>query len=128
MSENKKLKGTWVQRFIIIFLSFILGVLLFWLLGFITKDIGSLRGPSFSRVHAKYVDAELVEKQKSLKETLDGIKENIKNKREQQSILKDSTDNLQNTINQLLRIQSQSIEKSLEVPTENQLTLAESQT
>ena len=74
MSDNKKIKGTWVQRFFIIFLSLVLGTLLFWLLGFITEDIGSLRGPDFSKVRAKYVDAELVKKQKSRKETLNVIK------------------------------------------------------
>lgn len=128
MSDNKKIKGTWAQRFFIIFLSLVLGTLLFWLLGFVTEDIGSLRGPDFSKVRAKYVDAELVKKQKSLKEALNGIKTNIKNQQEQRKILKDGTDNLQNTINQLLSIQRQSIEKELDFPAENQQTLVESQT
>ena len=128
MSDNKKIKGTWVQRFFIIFLSLVLGTLLFWLLGFVTEDIGSLRGPDFSKVRAKYVDAELVKKQKSLKETLNVIKTDIKNQQEQRKILKDGTDNLQNTINQLLSIQRQSIEKDLDFPAENQQTLIESQT
>ena len=128
MSDNKKIKGTWVQRFFIIFLSLVLGTLLFWLLGFVTEDIGSLRGPDFSKVRAKYVDAELVKKQKSLKETLNVIKTDIKNQQEQRKILKDGTDNLQNTINQLLSIQRQSIEKELDFPAENQQTLIKSQT
>ena len=41
------------------------------------------------------------------------MKENIRNRQEQRDILKDSTDNLQNTINQLLSIQKQSLEKGL---------------
>ncbi len=128
MTENKKLKGPWVQRLGIIFLSLILAVLLFWLLGFLTKDIGSLRGPDFSRVQADHVDAELVRKQKSLKESLDVIKNNIRNKREQRDILKDSTDNLQNTINQLMSIQKQNIERNLNLSAEQEQILAESQT
>ena len=128
MSENKKFKGPWIQRAFIVFLSLVLGVLLYWLLGFITRDIGSLRGPDFSKVRAEYVDAQLVKKQEDLKESLDGIRENIRNKQEQQSILKDSTDSLQNTINQLLSIQKQSIEKKLEFSAENQQTLTENQT
>jgi len=128
MSENKKLKGTWLQQFFIIVLGLILGVLLFWLLGFITKDIGTLPEPELSKVRAKYVDAKLVEKQKSLNETLTGMKENIRNWQEQQDILKDSTDNLQNTINQLLSIQKQSLEKGLTLSEESQQVLAESQT
>jgi len=127
MSENKKLKGPWVQHLGIIFLSLILCVLWFWLLGFLTKDIGSLRGPDFSKVQADYLDAELVRKQNSLKESLDVIKGNIRNKREQQAILKDSTNSLQNTINQLLSIQKQNIERNLTLSDEQQQTLAESQ-
>lgn len=127
-SDNKKLKGPWAQRFFIILLSMALGILLFWLLGFITEDIGSLREPDFSKLEAKHVDAELVKKQKSLEESLDSIKKNIRNRKEQRRILKDSTENLQNTINQLLHIQKQSIEKNLVFPAENQQTLIKSQT
>jgi predicted RNA-binding Zn-ribbon protein involved in translation (DUF1610 family) len=127
MSENKKLKGTFVQRFFIILLSLVLGVLLFWLLGFVTDEIGSLRGPDFSKVRAKYVDKALMNQQKALKDGLDAIKEDVRNQTEQQGILKDSTNNLQNTINQLLSIQKQSIEKNLVFPEENQQTLIESQ-
>ncbi len=127
MSDNKKNKGTWAQRFFVIFLSLVAGILLFWSLGFITEDIGSLRGPDFSEVRAKYVNADLLEKQKSLKENLKDILRNIQNQQEQRKILKDGTDNLQNTINQLLSIQKQSIEKNLDFPPENQQTLNESQ-
>jgi len=127
MSKNKKFKGTWIQRLVIIFLGIVLGVLLFWLLGFITRDIDSLRGPDRSKVEEKYVDAELVERQKSLNGTLDDIKENIKNKREQRDILKDSTDNLQNTINQLLSIQKQNVERNLNLSAEQPQIFVESQ-
>lgn len=127
MSENKKFQGPWIQRAAIVFLGLILGVLLYWLLGFITKDIGSLPAPEFSKVQAKYIDAQIVTKQEDLKETLVGIRENIRNKQEQQTILKDSTDSLQNTINQLLAIQRQSIERNLEFSEENQRNLTESQ-
>ena len=127
MGKNKKFKGTWIQRLVIIFLGIVLGVLLFWLLGFITRDIDSLRGPDRSKVEEKYVDAELVERQKSLNGTLDDIKENIRNKREQQGILKDSTNSLQNTINQLLSIQKQNIERGSDISEQQQQTLVESQ-
>jgi len=128
MRENKKYKGPWIQQAFIVLLSVVLGVLLYWLLGFVTRDIGSLRGPDFSEVQTKYVDAQLVKKQEGLKESLDEIRENIRNKHEQQSILKDSTDSLQNTINQLLSFQKQSIERNLDFSAENQKTLTESQT
>lgn len=128
MSDNKKFKGPWAQRFFIILLSVILGVLFFWLLGFVTKDIGSLRGPDFWKVQAKYVDAELVEKQKSLKESLAVIKEDIGNKQQDQRILKNSTDNLQKTIKQLLSIQKLNIERNIPLPEQQQQILVDSQT
>lgn len=127
MSRNKKFKGPWIQRAFIVLLGVVLAVLLYWLLGFITKDIGSVRGPDYSKVQAEHVDAHIVSKQEGLKENLDDIKENIRNKREMQSILRDSTDSLQNTINQLLSIQKQSIEKELVFSEENQQNLTESQ-
>jgi len=127
MSNNKKFKGPWLQQVSIIFLSLVLAVLLYWLLGFITKDIGSLRGPDFSKVQAKYVNDQLVKRQNSLKEELDIIRDNIGNKQEQQRILKDSTDSLQNTINQLLSIQKQNMERDRDLSGQQQQTLAESQ-
>lgn len=127
MTENKKIKGPWAQRFFVIFLSLILAVLFFWLLGFVTDDIGSLRGPELSKIETKYVDADILEKRKSLKEDLSDLKANIRNRQEQSNILKDSTDSLQNTINQLLSIQKQCIEKNLDFSAENQQTLTENQ-
>ena len=127
MSESKKVKGTWMQRLSIIFLGLVLGVLLFWLLEFVTKDIDTLSGPELSEVESRHVDAELVIKQESLKESLDGIKKNIQNQREQQGILQDSSNNLQKTINQLLSIQSRRLEKNSDVLEEDSQTLLESQ-
>ncbi|MHC4212345.1 MAG: hypothetical protein ACYSWP_03120 [Planctomycetota bacterium] len=123
MNKITKVKGTWIQRFSIIFFSLVLGVLLFWLLGFITKDIGSLRGPDRSKVEAKYIDAEAVAKQKGLKENLDEIRRDIRNQQEQQGILKDSSNNLQKTINQLLSIPR----KDSAISEENKQVLFESQ-
>ncbi|HIJ72417.1 MAG TPA: hypothetical protein HPP87_13835 [Planctomycetes bacterium] len=127
MSDNKRLKGPFWQRFFIIILSIVFGVLLFWLVGFITKDIGSLRGPEFSKVKREYVDAELLDQHTSIKERLNGIEKDIKNKRERQRILKDSSDNLQSTIDQLLSIQRQRLGKNLDLSEENQKMISDSQ-
>ena len=121
--NKKAIKGTWIQRFSIIFFSLLLGLLLFWLLGFITKDIGSLRGPDRSKVEAKYIDSEAVAKQKGLKANLDEIRREIRNQQEQQGILKDSSNNLQKTINQLLSIPR----KDSDISEENKQVLFESQ-
>jgi hypothetical protein len=128
MNDGKKFKGPWVQRLGIIFLAIVLGVLLYWLLGFITRDIDSIRGPDRTKIESKYVNAELLESERSLKENLAAIKEDISNKQEEQRILRNSTDNLQTTINQLLSIQKLNIEKNLSLPEEQQKVLVDSQT
>ena len=128
MSENKKFKGPWIQRAAIVFLGLILGVLLYWLLGFITRDIGSLRGPDFSIVQAKYVNAQLRENQKSLEEKLAALNKQIGNKRGRQNILEKGTRSLQTTINQLLSIQKLNIERNLTLPEQQQKVLVDSQT
>jgi hypothetical protein len=128
MNDNKKFKGTWLQRSFIIFLGLVLGILLYWLLGFITKDIDSIRGPVRSKVEQKYVQPELLKNQKSLNRKLTVIKQNMANKQRDQQVLKDSTDNLQKTINQLLAIQKLNVERDLTLPEQQQQILLDSQT
>jgi uncharacterized membrane protein (DUF106 family)/predicted RNA-binding Zn-ribbon protein involved in translation (DUF1610 family) len=128
MSENRKFKGPWIQRAFIMFLGVVLAILLYWLLGFITKDIGSLRGPDFSKVQAKYVNAQLRENQKSLEEKLATLNKQIGNKRGRQNILEKGTRSLQTTINQLLSIQKLNIERNLTLPEQQQKVLVDSQT
>lgn len=124
----KKAKGSRTQRTFITVLSIVFAILFFWVLSFLTEDIGSMQGPDFDVVKEKYVAADLEEKRDGLNDELAKIKRNIHNKREQRGILKDSTNNLQNTIRQLLEIQKQSLEKEVVFPKESSDTLAKSQT
>ncbi len=128
MSEKKKFKGPWRQKFFIVVLGMVLGVLFYWLLGFITRDIGTLKGPDYAPIRAKHVDAQLVDKQQGLQEDLAETKRDIRDQQEQQRILRDTTTSLQNTMNQLLSIQRQSIEKDVAFSDESKRTLQESQT
>ena len=102
MDAKPKAKGSWGQRFFVILLSIILGVLLFWLLGFITKDIGSMPGPRYDDTRERYVGNEPSDQQKSLNKEVKDIERQISVIRQQQQILRDSSTSLQNTINQLL--------------------------
>lgn len=60
-TSSRRFKGTWGQRFAIYFFSLLFGILVYWLLGFITRDIGSLRGPELSLVAKDYVDSYLLQ-------------------------------------------------------------------
>ena len=98
MSEKKKFRGPWGQKFFIVVLGVVLGILFYWLLGFITRDIGTLKGPDYAPVRAKHVDAQLVDEQRGLQEGLAETKRNIRDQQEQQRILRDTTTSLQNSI------------------------------
>ena len=91
----------------------VLGVLFFWLLGFLVEDIESVPGPDFSGIERQHVDPSLVAKQEQLGRQIADLDRLINNKREQQRLVGDSSQNLQRTINQLLELQRLSIQKAV---------------
>lgn len=127
MESKHKTKGTWGVRFFIFVLSVALGVLMYWLLSFIEQDIGNLKGPDRQQVREKYVEASLDTHKKILDKDINHLSTNIQTLDEQLGNLKKSTDGLQNTINQLLAIQRQSIEKGISFPQKSDQTLNETQ-
>jgi len=127
MTEKKTFRGPWSQKFSIVVLGVVLGVLFYWLLGFITRDIGTLKGPDYAPIRARHVDAGLVDEQRRLQEDIAVTKRNIRDQQEQQRILRDTTTSLQTTMNQLLSIQRLSIEKGVPFSDQSEQTLQESQ-
>ena len=127
MESKQKTKGTWGVRFFIFVLSVALGVLMYWLLSFIEQDIGHLKGPDRQQIRGKYVEASLDTHKKSLDKDINQLNSNIRTLNEQLGNLKKSTDGLQNTINQLLAIQSQGIEKGVSFPQKSHQTLNKAQ-
>ena len=107
-------RGTWGVRILIRLLTLVLGVLVFWLLGFLVEDIESARGPDYGQIEKMYVSQDLVQKKEQVEKQIADLGRDISNKRQQQSLVGDSSQNLQRTINQLLELQKLSIQK--EVP------------
>jgi hypothetical protein len=118
MKENVK-KGTWGVRFLIHLFTVTLGVLVFWLLGFVLEDIESIKGPDYAKVEIKYVDQLLVDKGKKINDQMHDLERMIADKHEQQHLVGDSSQNLRQTINQLIELQRLSLQK--------QVTLSESE-
>jgi len=127
MSEKRKLRGSWVHRFFVFLLSVVFGVLVFWILGFLTSDIGSIKGPDYSKIEKEHIGDALITEETGLKDEIAELKRSKNNLQEQRTLLKDSTASLQNTVEQLLAIQKQSIEKGLDFPEDSRKTLANSQ-
>jgi len=127
VESKRKTRGTWGVRFFIFVLSVALCVLMYWLLSFIEQDIGRLKAPDRQQIREKYVEASLDLRKKTLNGDINRLNINIKTLHEQLANLKKSTDSLQNTINQLLAIQSQSIEKGTSLPQKSYQTLSKAQ-
>ena len=123
----KTSRGTWGIRFLIHALTLALGVLVFWLLGFVLDDIASVEGPDYAAVEAKYVGPELRTRQEDLDRQIGDLDRQLSSAREQQQIVSASSQNLQSTINQLLQLQRLSIEKQVAPSEADKSTLASSQ-
>ncbi|NUM55089.1 MAG: hypothetical protein HUU46_15695 [Candidatus Hydrogenedentes bacterium] len=123
----KSSRGTWGIRLLIRALTLALGVLVFWLLGFLLGDIASIEGPDYSEIEAKYVDPALYEQQSALQQQITDLEREITGAREQQEIVRSSSQNLQNTINQMLQLQRISVEKNVAQNETDRATLATSQ-
>ena len=127
METKRKAKGSWGVRFFIVVLGIILGLLFYWLLSFVEGDIGRIKGPDQQLVRREYISEQMDEKKKDLEKEVRGLKRSIETLNEQKRNLKSSTSSLQNTINQLLSIQKESLAKNVEFPKKSTETLRESQ-
>jgi len=113
MASPKKSRGTWIHRAAIRLFTLVLAVLVFWLLGFLLNDIRSLPGPDYSMIEAKHVDQELVKQGIGLDEQIAELTRQAANQAEQQRVVGDSSNNLQQTINQLLELQRIGLQKNV---------------
>lgn len=127
MEPKPKTKGSWMVRFFIVLLGIVLGGLFYSILSFIERDIGAIRGPDWETIRGEFVTAEMDSEREQLLSDVQRLNHKIDTLREQQQTLNSSTRSLQNTINQLLSIQQQSIEKGQAFPPESMKTLNESQ-
>ena len=126
MRERQKPKGSWSNRLAIRFLAVILGVLVFWFLGFLVEDIKSIRGPRYDEVEKRHVEQSLFKRKGTLDKQITDLDRKISNQTEEQRIVGDSSKNLQLTINQLLDLQKLSIQKNLSLSESEQGNLTTS--
>ena len=112
MKKVEKSNGPWVYRFFIKSFIVIFGILVFWILGFLLEDIEDIKGPNYSKIEKTYLEPTLITKERKLKEQIeDLIRKQVKNENEI-SIVKNSSGNLQSTINQLMSLKRLAIENS----------------
>lgn len=117
-AEPPRAKGPWLSRVAINVLTLVVGLLLFWLLGFVIDDIGSVRGPDYREIEERHLDASLVERDEVLSGQINDIARQVEKQNQRQRILSQSSQELQNTMGQLLDLQKISLEKELSLSAE----------
>lgn len=126
MSNAAKSKGTWIHRFAIRLFTLVLGVLIFWALGFFVDDIRSIPGPDYAAIEARHLDKALVARRLALEQQIALVTRLIENETEKQRIVGDSSRNLQQTIGQLLELQKIGLQKNVAVSAAEQANFTSS--
>lgn len=124
MHTKQKPKGPWINRFATRLFSVVLAVLIFWFLGFLVQDIKSIKGPQYDAIAKRHVDQSLVKRSGTLERQIADLDRKIGNRKEEQRIVGDSSQNLQRTINQLIELQKLSIQKDITLSESEQKNLA----
>lgn len=120
-------RGTWWQRCLILLLSLLLTALIYWLLGFVLRDISDISGPLYDEVEKELLDQKLVATQKQLARQIADVDREINNQQHRQQLLRDSTQSARTTLNQLLEIRRLSIEHDTTIPEEQQVAFSGAQ-
>ena len=118
-------KGPWSHRFLVLMFSGILTMLVYWLLGFALRDIGSFPGPDWNEIEAKHLEPAAVAKQRDLARQLKETLREIKNENTRQSTLRNTISNAQTTMRQLEGLQRLAMEKGTALPESEQTALVE---
>lgn len=121
-------KGPWTHRFLVHLFTVVLGVLIYWLLGFVLDDIGSIPGPDYTELEHRLLDQSLVARSGDLQTRIVDRERSIAERKTRQDILRNSTANSQQTMNQLLEIQRLALQKGVTPTAQEQKSLAESET
>ncbi|MEM7143931.1 MAG: hypothetical protein AAF591_02270 [Verrucomicrobiota bacterium] len=117
-SGRPRAKGPWLSRMAIHVLTVVVGVLVYWLLGFVVDDIGSIRGPDYREIEKAHLDGALVDRDKALSNEITETKRLVEQQNRKQQLLSQSSKELQKTMDQLLELQRISLEKDLELTAE----------
>lgn len=111
MTNPRRNRGPWHHRALIALLSTLLGALIFWLLGFLVRDIGTLPGPAYADIEKRLVDPSIASELDRLQLDIEEATRSINAEKTAQAVLRDSTDNSMRTMNQLLDLQRLSLQR-----------------
>lgn len=123
METKRKAKGSWGVRFFIVVMGVVLGFLFYWLLTFVEHDIGSIKKPDWEKIRREYITEEMDDNQAQLRRDVESLNRQINALKEQRRTLGSSINTLRTTMDQLLAIHKQYIDKEELIPPESMQTL-----
>jgi hypothetical protein len=118
MKAPRTARGPWTHQLLIYIFTALFGLLIYWLLGFVMRDIATWPGPDHARIEARYLDASLIKESGALTGKLEEINRATTLRKQRQTVLRDSTGNSEKTMNQLLELQRLTLQKGLAPSTE----------
>lgn len=123
---DRRHRGPWYQFVLVWAFSIAFGVLILWLLNFITRDIGAWPGPDYEAARREVLDPAQVEQREALQEQLRAVEAEIQAKQERQTDLRDSTNSAETTMNRLLDLKRLALEKGVVLTEAEEQSLTES--
>jgi predicted RNA-binding Zn-ribbon protein involved in translation (DUF1610 family) len=104
-----------------------LGLLIYWLLSFVVNDIATWPGPDYQQIEQQMLDPDLAQEERTIATELEDVQRQIAERQGRQGLLRDSTQNSERTMNQLLEFHRLSLEKNVEPTAAEQQSLAEAE-
>ena len=80
MSATQNHKGTWTHRLLVYFFAVLFALLIYWLLGFVMRDIGTWPGPVYADVEKRLGDAQLSEEAATIQKQIGEAKRAIESR------------------------------------------------
>lgn len=127
MTAAPRAKGPWTHRLLVFLLTAAVTLLVYWLLGFVVGDIGSVPGPDREAFERARIEPRLLADQEELVKRGEDLRRQIQGRQERQELLRRSTDNSRETMTQLLEMQRLALQKGVRPSAAEQAALADSQ-
>ncbi|MCH9022592.1 MAG: hypothetical protein IID32_07485 [Planctomycetes bacterium] len=127
MVKTHRRKGSRRQRFFVWSLSVSLTLLFIWLLAFVDQDIGNWPGPEYGSIKERFVDKSMQDRMVNLQDNKRQLERQVREQRELQGILRSSTAESRNVMNQMIEMHRLNLEKGITPSEEQQQALAQSE-
>lgn len=123
--QTKKHHGSFFLRLLIFGFSVAVGLLVFWLLGYVLRDIGRIEGPNYNDMLAAGMPAELQAERELAAEQIAELNRQIDATQERRRLTGQTTADSQQTIDQLLELKRLALEQQQSLDDEQEQALTE---